>query len=108
MAPLPKNFGIDLLGDEKKEHSLKIKTNVDKNNIIVGNVKAPLKLEKYEDLTLRIFIDKNLVEIFANNKQAVAVEHQYIRKNPNLRIFTNDNDLTISKVQAWKMGNIYK
>ena len=54
------------------------------------------------------FIDKNLVEIFANNKQAIAVEHQYIRKNPNLRIFTNDNDLTISKVQAWKMGNIYK
>ena len=52
--------------------------------------------------------DKNLVEVFANNKQAVAVEHQYIRKNPNLRIFTNDNDLTISKVQAWKMGNMYK
>ena len=40
--------------------------------------------------------DKNLVEVFANNKQAVSVEHQYIRKNPNLMIFTNDNDLTIN------------
>ena len=75
---------------------------MDKNNIIVGNVKAPLKLEKYEDLTLRIFIDKNLVEVFANDKQAVVAEHQYIRKNPNLRIFTNDNDLTVSKVQYGK------
>ena len=108
MAPLPNNFGIDLLGDEKRNHSLKIKINMDKNNIIVGNVKAPLKQEKYEDLTLRIFIDKNLVEVFANDKQAVAVEDQYIRKNPNLRIFTNDNDLTISKVQVWKIGTIYK
>ena len=44
--------------------------------------------------------DKNLVEVFANNKQAVSVEHQYIRKNPNLMIFTNDNDLTINKAQA--------
>jgi sucrose-6-phosphate hydrolase SacC (GH32 family) len=33
----------------------------------------PFKLENGEDLTLRVFIDKCVVEVFANNRQAVLI-----------------------------------
>ena len=37
------------------------------------NALDSFKLEKGEDLTLRVFIDKCVVEVFANNRQAVLI-----------------------------------
>jgi beta-fructofuranosidase len=105
-APLPDDFGIKLLGDNSGNESLTI--SADKSNLKVGNIDAPLVLEKKEDLTLRIFIDKNIVEVFANDRQGVAVEHEHIRKDPNVTIFTHDKDLLVTEIRAWKMRSIYK
>ena len=52
--------------------------------------------------------DKNLVEIFANDRQGIAVEHEHIRENPNISIFTGDKDLQVPKLKAWKMKSIYR
>jgi sucrose-6-phosphate hydrolase SacC (GH32 family) len=107
-APLPEKFGIKLLGDEEGNESLTVSAGKEKNNIVAGDVKAPFELGEKEDLTLRIFIDKNLVEIFANDRQGVAVEHNYIRRNPNISIFTKADDLNVSSIKVWKMKTIYK
>ena len=71
------------------------------------NVKAPFNLMNNEDLHLRVFIDKNIIEIFANDKQAIVYEHEYIRNQPNIKIFSKDDDLFVESIQTWKMKNIY-
>ena len=106
-SPLPQEFGLNLLTDEKGNDGFDIVMGKDKKTIKFANVNPPFELNEGEDLTLRIFIDKNLVEIFANDRQAAAYSHKYIRQNPNISIFTNDSNLLIEELNAWKMKSIY-
>ncbi|MHC4725570.1 MAG: GH32 C-terminal domain-containing protein [Planctomycetota bacterium] len=106
-APLPEEFGIKLLGDERGRNALSITAGANRETLEIKNIKPPFKLTEDEDLTLRVFIDKNLVEVFANDRQAAAVAHSDIRDNPNIIFFTKDAPLKIEKVEAWKMKSIY-
>jgi len=106
-SPLPNQFGVDILGDSLGNNFVEILIDEVKNIIHVGNVKAPLNLMNNEDLHLRVFIDKNIIEIFANDKQAIVYEHEYIRNQPNIKIFSKDDDLFVESIQTWKMKNIY-
>jgi sucrose-6-phosphate hydrolase SacC (GH32 family) len=105
-APLPAEFGLNLLADKNGNDGLTITAGANKT-FSIGTIKPPFELENGEDLTLRIFIDKNLVEVFANDRQAACWRHDYIRKNPNISLFTNDADVHVSRVMAWKMKSIY-
>jgi hypothetical protein len=40
--------------------------------------------------------------------QAFLTEHEHIRQNPNISIFTKDKDLQVAELKAWKMKSIYK
>ena len=80
----------------------------DKEILAVGNLNAPFQFEKNEDLTLRIFIDKNLVEVFANGRQAVSYVHRpVIRKMPNVSLFAKGSDLNVRTLATWKMKSTY-
>jgi len=107
-APLPEEFGLNLLADEKAKDGVEIIAGKDMNNLKLASIKPPFELSENEDLTLRIFIDKNLVEVFANDRQAAAYRHNHIRKNPNVTIFTKDGDLRVKEIKAWKMKSIYE
>jgi len=107
-APLPREFGLNILADEKGEEGLNIIAGTGKKILQIGDINPPFQLEPGEDLTLRVFIDKKLVEVFANDRQAAAVAHKHIRENPNISIFTKDADLVVDEVKAWKMKSIYK
>jgi sucrose-6-phosphate hydrolase SacC (GH32 family) len=74
----------------------------------IATIKPPFDLAEDEDLTLRVFIDKKLIEVFANDRQAAAVAHSDIRKNPNISFFTKDAPLKIKKAKAWKMKSTYE
>ena len=108
-APVPDEFGLHLLGDEKDgKGGMSIFAGANKEVLTVGNLNAPFQLGKNEDLTLRIFIDKNLVEVFANDRQAVSHVHQpVIRKTPNLILFTKGCDLNVRTLATWKMKSVY-
>lgn len=107
-APLPKEFGVKLLGDDKGENSMSIVAGAEMKMLMVGNLDPEFALKKDEDLTLRIFIDKNLVEVFANDRQAAVYPHKHFRKNPNIGLFTKDRDLVVKEVKTWKMKSIYQ
>ena len=106
-APLPKKFGLKLLGDDKGENAMRIVAGAEMKKLMVGNLDPEFALKKDEDLTLRIFIDKNMVEVFANDRQASVYPHRYYRDNPNIRLFTKDSDLVVKETKAWKMKSIY-
>jgi beta-fructofuranosidase len=106
-APLPKEFGINMLGDGSGNEELSITFGAGQKELNIGKINPPFELKAGEELTLRIFIDKNLVEVFANDRQAAVVSHASIRKNPNIKIFTKDKDLFVKEILAWKMKSIY-
>jgi sucrose-6-phosphate hydrolase SacC (GH32 family) len=107
-APLPKEFGLNMLGDENGNEELNITYGAEQKELHIGKIKPPFELRNGEGLTLRIFIDKNLVEVFANDRQAAAVSTSEIRKDPGISIFTKDDDLYVSSIKAWKMKSIYE
>lgn len=106
-APLPEQCAIELLGDQDGEGSMQILTGSGRETLAVGAVRAPFQLAADEALTLRIFIDQNLVEVFANDRQAVVYAHDGSRARPNIRIIPRGGAVTIDSATAWTMKSIY-
>ncbi len=106
--PVPGEFGLNLLADDSGENGISIVSGAYRNTLGFADIEPPFKLKEGEDLILRIFVDKNLVEVFANDRQAAAYIHNHIRPNPNITIFTRDSELVVSEVKAWKMKSIWK
>jgi beta-fructofuranosidase len=70
---------------------------------------APIKLNKDETLKLRIFIDKSVVEVFANGKQCVAARVYPSRTDSNgVSIMSHGKDSELKSFEAWQMKNIYE
>ncbi|MDP7497331.1 MAG: glycoside hydrolase family 32 protein, partial [Roseibacillus sp.] len=63
-APVPAEAGLHLLGDDDARDEMSIVAGGKRNTLTVGPTKPPFALKEGEDLTLRVFIDKNLVEVF--------------------------------------------
>lgn len=105
--PLPESCGIDLLFDEHGNGGVRIVARSGHDSIQVGTSEAPFELKSGEDLTLRVFIDKNLVEVFINDRQAVAYAVSHRREDPNIRLFAENGDATVESFRAWKMKSIY-
>lgn len=72
----------------------------------VGNTEAPFSaadLSEEVDVELRIFIDKYVVEVFANNRQAVAAAYMDHVSEYNLEAFCVGKSTMIKRVDIWKM-----
>ena len=59
-------------------------------------------------LTLRVFIDKNMIEVFANDRQAAVAWHEYDPKDLHVSLFSKGGDLKVKNISAWQMKSIYK
>jgi len=53
------------------------------------------------------FLDKNMIEVFANDRQAAVAAHDHAEGNLGIRLFTNGGDLVVPQVKAWTMTSIY-
>ena len=107
-SPLPSEFEIILLADDEGKEGIEVTYGSGRKEVTIGNIQPPFELWEKEDLTLRIFIDKNVVEVFMNDRQAGAVALEHIRENPNISLSTQDTELNIKSIKAWKMKSIYE
>lgn len=107
-APAAAEYGIRLLADEKGENGFKIAYGKERDTLLVDYVGPPFKLEDNEDLTLRVFIDKGMIEVFANDRQAVVAWHDYEPANQHVSLFSDGGDIVVKKITAWSMNSIYK
>lgn len=60
-------------------------------------------LNQGEDLVLRIVIDKNLVEVFANDRQAAGAAAPYDPAKLAIRLFSQGGAVEVQEISAWKM-----
>jgi beta-fructofuranosidase len=65
---------------------------------------GPFELKAGEPLKLRVFIDKSVVEVFANDRQAVMRRVYPSRADSvGLRLFSKGGAATVSSLEAWEM-----
>lgn len=72
----------------------------------VGTTEAPFAvadLPMGEDVELRIFIDKYLVEVFANDRQALLAAHLDYSGKPGFDAFTVGAPTKIKTLEIWKL-----
>ncbi|MDQ1257393.1 MAG: hypothetical protein QG656_1997, partial [Candidatus Hydrogenedentes bacterium] len=66
--------------------------------------RAPFALRDGEPLTLRVFVDKSIVEVYANERQAIA-RRVYPTRGDSLGVslFAESGDAHFAQVKAWRM-----
>ena len=107
-SPTARELGLDVLCDQNGENGLRVAVVPETRTLNVGAARAPFALKPGEDLTLRVFIDKNLVEVFANDRQAaVAAAATFVPESLNVRLFSNGGDAMVKSAKGWKMQSIY-
>ena len=69
-----------------------------------GLERAPFALKQGEPLTLRVFVDKSVIEVYANNRQAIC-RRVYPGQDESLGIvlFAKEGKAIFSSVKAWEM-----
>ena len=67
-----------------------------------------MAIEEDEDLNLRIFIDKSVLEVYVNNKQCVAVRVYPGVHSTGVSLRSQGLDSELISLDAWDMENIYK
>jgi len=65
---------------------------------------GPLELAPGETLKLRVFVDKSVVEVFANGRQAVMRRFYPSRDDSvNVAVFSDDRPASLATIAAWDM-----
>ena len=76
----------------------------------VSEQRAPFDLKAGEKLELDIFIDKQIIEIFANGRQCVTqVVYPKLPESEGVKLFSGEEALKVQSAQVWVMAetNIY-
>jgi sucrose-6-phosphate hydrolase SacC (GH32 family) len=100
-----KQFGFRLFSDEDHE-GLPILFRPGTGTIRLGTTEAPFAvadLPPGEDLELRIFIDKYLVEVFVNGRQAMVAACMDYREASGLGAYTFGRSTAIKKLMIWRL-----
>jgi len=86
--------------DTRKASSL-----TDPSMIRWKNVEAgPFELKPGEPLKLRIFVDKSVVEVFANKRQAITRQiYPSLRSSVGVVLFSKGGSVKVPKLRAWEM-----
>jgi sucrose-6-phosphate hydrolase SacC (GH32 family) len=106
-SPLPTECGIKLFTDANGQDGIPIVSGAGRKSLKVGTIEAPFEVREGDDLRLSVFIDKNLVEVFANDRQAVVLAHDQVSANPSIRLFTKEDDAVVESIRAWRMETIH-
>ena len=73
-------------------------------NPLVEIQEAPFVLGKGEELNLRIFMDKSMLEVFANGRQCITqVIYPTLEDAVHVQVFTEDAPVKVKKMLAWKL-----
>lgn len=73
-------------------------------NPIVETQNAPFTLTSGEKVRLRIFLDKSMLEVFANGRQCITqVVYPTLKDAVSVQLFTEDAPVKVQEIKAWKL-----
>ena len=75
-----------------------------KKNPVILTEDAPFTLKNGEKVHLRIFLDKSMLEVFANGRQCITQVLYPTQKDAiGVQIFTDDAPIKVESIKAWKL-----
>ena len=102
-------FGFLLFSSDDNE-GLPVLFRPESGTICVGETETPFSvadLPEHEDIDLRIFADKYLVEVFVNGRQAALTAHMDYRRGNVLKAYLfrgrDAGPLKIRSIEIWKL-----
>ena len=67
-------------------------------------MEAPFKLKKGENIRLQVFLDKYVLEVFANGRQCLTqVIYPTLEDADFVHVFAEDAPIKVLKMQAWDL-----
>jgi beta-fructofuranosidase len=84
----------------------KLTCDATKSSIDMGrrNIESgPFELKKGEQLVLRIFVDKSIIEVYANDRQAIARSVYPKLGGTGVKLFAKGGDVKVISVKAWEL-----
>jgi sucrose-6-phosphate hydrolase SacC (GH32 family) len=102
-----KQFGVQVYCDKDGNGGFPIAVEPESKTLALGAMKVPFNLKAGENLELRVFLDKNMIEVFANDRQAAVAPHRYAPGNLGVSLFSKGGDVVVREVKGWKMKSIY-
>jgi beta-fructofuranosidase len=71
----------------------------------VSEQRAPFELGKDETLQLDIFLDRSVIEVFANGRQCITqVVYPELENSTGVKVFSGSDKVAVKKVQSWTMA----
>ena len=102
-----KEFGVEVHCDASGKNGFVISIEAETQILRLGDLRVPFALKAGEPVELRIFLDKSMVEVFANDRQAAVALHKYKIEDQGITLFSNGGETTLTKARSWKMKSIY-
>jgi sucrose-6-phosphate hydrolase SacC (GH32 family) len=97
-------FGVVVLCDVDGAGGLPITVDTLAETVAVGDTAAPFVPES-ESVTLRVFVDKAMVEVFADDRQAVIGTHPYSPGSVHVGLFADDQ--ATADLAVWQLSSVY-
>ena len=99
-------FGARVLCDASGQGGMNVRYEPQSKTLLLDTLKVPLELPPNENLQLRIFVDKALIEVFANDRQA-ALAVCTAPQGTSVALWSEGGDAAAEGVQGWKMKSAY-
>lgn len=84
----------------------KLKCDTTRSSLLYGRKiveGGPLTLKPQEPLVLRVFVDKSVVEVFANDRQAIARSVYPTLEGKRVVLFSEGGDTLVSSIEVWNL-----
>ena len=71
----------------------------------ISSQKVPFQLSKRETLKLDIFIDRSIIEVFANGRQCITQRvYPALGDSKGIKIFSEGGELKAKKIKCWQIA----
>ena len=97
-------YGVRVYCDGSNGGGLPIFIEPESRTFRVGSTAAPFELKPDEDLQLRIFLDRTMVEVFVNDRQALMRKHTHRPEDVGVCLFSQGGRMEVEKVTGWQMA----
>ena len=105
---IPQSYGLNVLCNEKGENGVPVRIYPARKILSIAGVSAPLDVPADQETVLRIFIDKGIIEVFVNDLQAMVYAHKRSHPHAHHYMLSNQGDIRVRRVSAWKMRSAWK
>ena len=102
-----KAFGLEVYCDAAGKNGFPVTLEPAAKTLHVGAVAVPFELKAGESATLRVFLDKSMIEVFVNDRQAAVGSHRYTDGNTGIQLISKGGETVAAEVKAWRMQSIY-